>query len=156
MRAQTGYGGWAADYPSAVSFITPQFGCAAFVPASPQLSSDPSEFCDRAIDAQMDRATALQAQDPPAATLLWQRIEREILAQAPVLPTYNPRNVDFVSAHWQLPIQPAVGRPADQLLINRQRQRVEGVASLAAHRGPWVQGTAPAPLPGRCHRSAPR
>jgi peptide/nickel transport system substrate-binding protein len=54
-------------------------------------------FCDRSIDAQIDRATAVQAQAPPAATLLWQRIEREILAQAPVVPTSNVRAVDFVS-----------------------------------------------------------
>jgi peptide/nickel transport system substrate-binding protein len=118
LRAQTGYGGWAADYPSAVGFITPQFGCAAFVPASPQLSADPSEFCDRSIDAQMDRATALQAQDPPAATLLWQRIEREILAQAPVVPTYNPRNVDFVSKRvGNYQYNPQWGALLDQLWV---------------------------------------
>lgn len=45
----------------------------------------------------MTRATALQAQDPPAAALLWQEVERDILAQAPFLPTDNRRSVDFVS-----------------------------------------------------------
>ena len=45
----------------------------------------------------MKRAAALQAQDPPAATLLWQRIEREILDQAPMVPTSNRRNIDFLS-----------------------------------------------------------
>jgi peptide/nickel transport system substrate-binding protein len=97
VRAQTGYIGWSADYPSAAGFISPEFSCSAFVPASPQQNSDPSEFCDRTIDAQMDRAIAVQTQDPPAANLLWQRIEREILAQAPAVPTTNPRNVAFVS-----------------------------------------------------------
>lgn len=33
----------------------------------------------------------------PKATLLWQRIERELLAQAPLVPADNPRNADFVS-----------------------------------------------------------
>ena len=56
-----------------------------------------SEFCNHSIDAQMTQAAALQTLDPPAATLLWQRIEREILAQAPVVPTSNARNVDFVA-----------------------------------------------------------
>ena len=42
----------------------------------PQESVNLAEFCDPSIDAEMAHATALQAQDPPAATLLWQRIER--------------------------------------------------------------------------------
>jgi hypothetical protein len=45
----------------------------------------------------MKRASALQAQDPPAATLLWQEVERDLLAQAPLLPTDNRRNIDFLS-----------------------------------------------------------
>jgi peptide/nickel transport system substrate-binding protein len=97
VGAQVGYSGWAADYPSAANFIPLLLGCAAFVPASPDQTNNLSGFCDRSLDAEMARATALQAQDPPAATLLWQRIEREILAQAPLVPMYNRRNVDFVS-----------------------------------------------------------
>jgi ABC-type transport system substrate-binding protein len=45
----------------------------------------------------MDHAAAVQTQDPPAAALLWQRIERELLAQAVTVPTYNARVVDLVS-----------------------------------------------------------
>jgi peptide/nickel transport system substrate-binding protein len=88
VRAQVGYWGWAAEFPSALDMIQPEFGCAA---------SNPSAFCDPQIDAEIDRAAALQAQDPSAANVRWQRIEREILAQAPVVPTSNRRNVDFVS-----------------------------------------------------------
>lgn len=95
VRAQTGYWGWSA-LPAVADVIQPLFGCAAFVPRSP-MSNDPAEFCDRSIDGQMKRAAALQAQDPPAATLLWQRIEREILDQAPMVPTSNRRNIDFLS-----------------------------------------------------------
>jgi YVTN family beta-propeller protein len=97
LRVQTGYDGWVADFPSAGSFIHEQFSCAAFVPGSPQQTSDPTGWCNRSIDAQMDRAAAVQAQDPPAAALLWQRIERELLAQAIVVPTYNRGDVDLVS-----------------------------------------------------------
>ena len=39
----------------------------------------------------------LQATNPPEATLLWQQIEDDLLAQAPLLPTVNRRNVDFLS-----------------------------------------------------------
>ena len=96
-RAQIGYGGWSADYPSAAGFIPPLLSCAAYVPTSPETSSNLTGFCDPSIDAKMARATALQATNPPAATLLWQQIERELLAQAPLVPTDNRRNDDFVS-----------------------------------------------------------
>jgi peptide/nickel transport system substrate-binding protein len=56
-----------------------------------------AQFCDPAIDAKMIRAARLQAQDPPAATLLWQEVERDLLAQAPYVATDNRRRVDFVS-----------------------------------------------------------
>ena len=45
----------------------------------------------------MARAAAVQAQDPPSAVALWQQVEGEILAQAPMVPTYNRQEVDFVS-----------------------------------------------------------
>jgi len=90
-RAQIGYYGWQADFPSDVSFIHDLFACSA---AS---NTDASAFCNPSIDRQMAEAAAVQAQDPPAAGALWQKIEREILAQAPMVPTFNPRIVDFVS-----------------------------------------------------------
>ena len=95
--AQMGWGGWLADLPVASAFIPPLLSCGAYVPNSPDQTSNLSGFCDPAIDAEMARATALQAHDPPAATLLWQQIEHEILVQAPLLPTTNQRNADFVS-----------------------------------------------------------
>jgi peptide/nickel transport system substrate-binding protein len=97
-RAQVGYWGWAAEFPSPIDVVQPVFGCTGFVPASPQVSRDPSGFCNRNIDARMERAAALQAEDPSAANVMWQRIEREILAQAPMVPTSNRRSVDFVAA----------------------------------------------------------
>jgi peptide/nickel transport system substrate-binding protein len=92
VRVQVGYWAWAAEFPSALDMIQPEFGCPV-----PQLTSNPSAFCDPQIDAEIQRAAALQARDPSAANVRWQRIEREILAQAPVVPTSNRRNVDFVS-----------------------------------------------------------
>jgi peptide/nickel transport system substrate-binding protein len=88
-RAQTGYYTWVAGFPSAADFIPPQYRCAAF--------ANFSEFCDPSIDAQMARAAAVQVQDPAAAIALWQRVEQALLAQARVVPTYNRRNVDFLS-----------------------------------------------------------
>jgi len=96
--AQIGFGGWVADFPSLSGFLPPILSCAAFVPnASQNENQNLAEFCDPTIDTKMTRATALQTQDAPAATLLWQEVERDILAQAPIVPVVNPRNADFVS-----------------------------------------------------------
>ena len=95
-RAQIGFYVWVADYPSAAGFIPPILGCAAVVGASPELTTNLSGFCDPSIDEQMARATVLQATNPPEATLLWQEIERELLAQAPLVPTDNRQNTDFL------------------------------------------------------------
>jgi peptide/nickel transport system substrate-binding protein len=96
VGAQIGYYTWFAAYPSAADFIPPQLSCAAFVPDS-RRNGNLSAFCDPAIDERMARAAAAQVQDPAAATGLWEQVERQLLARAPVVPAYNRRNVDFVS-----------------------------------------------------------
>jgi YVTN family beta-propeller protein len=121
-RAQIGFGGWGADYPSAAGFIPPLLSCAGYVPTSPEMSSNLSGFCDPSIDAKMARATALQATNPPAGTLLWQQIERELLAQAPLVPTDNRRSGISSPNESQLPVQPAMGSPSQPTLgqVNRR------------------------------------
>ncbi len=96
-QTQTGFYGWASDFPSDGGYLPPEFSCASFVAASPRSSQDPSEFCDRTVDRLFSRALAAQAANPAAAAALWQRAERAILAQAPVVPTYNQQDVSFVS-----------------------------------------------------------
>jgi peptide/nickel transport system substrate-binding protein len=96
-RAQVGFYGWIADFPSEAGFLRPTFSCSAFVPDNRGATSDPSEFCSHAVDRLLDRASAVQAADPPAAHGLWQRAERLILAQAPLVPMSTRQNVDFVS-----------------------------------------------------------
>jgi peptide/nickel transport system substrate-binding protein len=95
-RAQIGFGGWTADFPSATGFLPPLLGCDAYVPESPEQNTNLAGFCDPSIDGQMARATGLQATNPPAATLLWQRIEQQLLAHAPLVPSDNRRNFDFL------------------------------------------------------------
>jgi peptide/nickel transport system substrate-binding protein len=122
-RAQIGFGGWGADYPSAAGFIPPLLSCAAYVPTSPEMTTNLTGFCEPSIDAKMARATALQVTNPPAATLLWQEVERELLAQAPLVPTDNRRNGDFVSKRvGNYPVQPAMGSPSQPTLgqVNRR------------------------------------
>ncbi len=92
-RAQTGYYGWASDFPSEAGFFRPLFSCTAIAAGA---GTNPSGYCSHSIDRQMDHASAVQAQDPPAAHALWRGVERELLAQAPMVPTYTRKSVDFV------------------------------------------------------------
>jgi peptide/nickel transport system substrate-binding protein len=96
-RAQAGYLGWVADYPSSLAFFREEISCSAFVPRNPGLNSNVSEFCDPAIDAEIRHAAAVQVEDPPAAVALYRKVERAILEQAPMVPTYNGRSVSFLA-----------------------------------------------------------
>ncbi len=96
VGAQTGFIDIGDPVPSAFFFLPYFVSCAAFVPASPA-QTNLSEFCDPSIDAQMAHASVVQAQDPPAATVRWQRVESALALQAPYVPIYNDRNVDLVS-----------------------------------------------------------
>jgi len=94
-RMQMGFNGWVADFPSAAGFLPPQFSCDSFS-EDPQQNSNLSEFCDPAIDRLFAKARAVQAQNPAAAAAFWQRAERALLRQAPLVPTFNPANVAFL------------------------------------------------------------
>jgi peptide/nickel transport system substrate-binding protein len=114
-RAQTGYYGWSSDFASEGGFLRPLFSCAAIAPGA---GTNPSEFCSHSIDRQIDHASAVQAQDPPAAHALWRQIERELLAQAPMVPTYNRKNVDFVGKRvGNYQFHPQWGTLLDQLWV---------------------------------------
>ena len=97
QRPQIGFGSWFSDYPSPAGFLPLLFTCASFVPANGPANVNFAEFCDPAVDRQLRAAAALQAQNPAAATVAWQKAERTILELAPIVPMDNTRNVDLVS-----------------------------------------------------------
>ena len=114
-RAQMGYYGWASDFPSESGFFRPLFSCAALAAGA---GTNPSGFCSHSIDRQMDYASAVQAQDPPAAHALWRGIEHELLAQAPMVPTYTRKSVDFVGKRvGNYQYHPQWGTLLDQLWV---------------------------------------
>ena len=92
-RAQIGFGGWGLDYPSPEGFIRPLLSCAAV-----QAGTNLAGFCDRSVDAQMDRAASTQVHDPAEGIRLWQRVEDSSLAQAPIIPAFNSTFVTLLSA----------------------------------------------------------
>jgi peptide/nickel transport system substrate-binding protein len=87
---------WYQDYPGAADFLNVLYGCGSFHPGS-DTSINISGFCDRRIQAQMDRAIGLTAVNPTAGNKLWAQVDHEVTDQAPAAILFNPKNVDFTS-----------------------------------------------------------
>jgi ABC-type transport system substrate-binding protein/DNA-binding SARP family transcriptional activator/DNA-binding beta-propeller fold protein YncE len=94
-RAQIGANTWAADYPTASTFLD-LFTCRSFVPHS-TANGNLSQYCDPAADDLMRRARAL-ATDPRAADAMWAKAERRVLAAVPAIPVLNPVHTHLVSS----------------------------------------------------------
>lgn len=87
---QIALAGWASDYPAASNFIVGQLTCASFL--TPE-----DAFCDPAIDAMVEHALEVQADDPAAAGGLWAEIDRSIVDQAPYVWLVNGNGIDVVA-----------------------------------------------------------
>jgi len=94
---QVGLAGWGPDYPSAAAFIDIALRCDAFLPGNPH-NLNSAEFCDRKVDALIDRALAAETTSPDRAGRLWAEVDRAITDRAPWVPLVNPIGVDFLSA----------------------------------------------------------
>ena len=91
-RPQIGWFNWLQDYPTPSNFFDLLLSCRSFVPGNPN-NLNVAEFCDRRIDEQADRASALQTRAPARAGDLWSRIDHELVDRAPWVPAYNLRTV---------------------------------------------------------------
>ncbi|KTB60829.1 peptide ABC transporter substrate-binding protein [Pseudomonas fluorescens] len=87
---------WYGDYPAASDFLNVLLGCKSFRPGSDS-SPNMSGFCDKALQASIDKALLLGSTDPAAAGELWSAIDREAMQQAPLIPLFNPKQVTLVS-----------------------------------------------------------
>lgn len=87
---------WFQDYPAASDFLAILASCKSFVPNS---GSNPNieEYCDRKVQAKMDRAATLGRTDPAAANRLWAEIDKNVTDAAAMVVMINPRAVTFVS-----------------------------------------------------------
>jgi YVTN family beta-propeller protein len=114
---QIGNGGWNAEYPATSALFDSKLSCRAWRPANP-FNNDDSEFCDPRIDAEAERARRLGLTGPDASTRAWQRVYRDILDQAPWLPTVTPTWTDFVSRRvGNYQFHPLWGILPDQLWV---------------------------------------
>jgi peptide/nickel transport system substrate-binding protein len=116
-KAQSGSFAWLADYPAASSFINQLFSCNSFRPGTPS-QTNVSEFCNRRIDAEIERALRLQATDQVAANNLWVRIDRELTNQAPIVSAAAFKSLAFVSKRvGNYQFNPQWGLLVDQLWV---------------------------------------
>lgn len=87
---------WYQDYPAPSNFLNVLFGCDSFTPGSDS-SVNMSGICDKALDDRMKAAMALAATDPEAANKEWGKIDRDMMALAPAVPLFTPKDVDLNS-----------------------------------------------------------
>lgn len=95
-RVQISLSDWYQDYPAASDFLGVMYSCGSFHPGSDS-SINMSGFCNAAVQAQMDRATAAEAVDADAAAVLWTQVDRTITDLAPGTALFQPRYLDIVS-----------------------------------------------------------
>jgi len=113
-RAQAGTWGW---YPNttAPSLLT-TLTCKSIEPG--RQNDNIGFFCDRRIDAQIERALKIQATDPDAAVGMWRAIERRLVDLAPWVPLFTPWGADIVSKRVRnYQYNPAWGILLDQLWV---------------------------------------
>ncbi len=88
---------WYQDYPTPSDFLNVLTGCGSIHPhsdASPNIAA----FCDKTIQAQMDKALTLGQTDPAAANAMWAQVDHAVTDQAPWVNMYNPKQIDFLSS----------------------------------------------------------
>ncbi len=95
-KVQMSVSQWYQDYPAASDFLNILFSCAAFHPGS-DASVNISGFCDKDVDAKIQKAMALAVTDQVGANKIWAEVDKEVTDKAPVAVFFTPKHVDFVS-----------------------------------------------------------
>jgi len=90
---QAGMMGWWGVPRTASSLLT-DFRC---IPSDRPGQYNLSFLCDRRVDAQIARASRVEATDPDAAVALWARLDRDIVDLAPWVPLFTPSGASIVS-----------------------------------------------------------
>ncbi|RWC34319.1 ABC transporter substrate-binding protein [Mesorhizobium sp.] len=95
-KVQMSVSQWYKDYPAASDFLNILFSCASFREGS-DASINIAGFCDKEIDAKMQKALDLGVTDQAAADKLWAEIDRQVTDKAPAVGLFTPKRLDFVS-----------------------------------------------------------
>jgi len=97
---QVAWSAWYQDYPAPSDFLNVLLGCGSIHPnsdASPNIAA----FCDKGIQAKMDKALQTGVSDPEAANQLWAEVDHEMTDAAPWVDLFNPKQIDFLAKRVQ-------------------------------------------------------
>jgi peptide/nickel transport system substrate-binding protein len=87
---------WYQDYPAASDFLKVLLNCDNFHKATDN-SINIAGMCDPTIDAMQAKAETEELTNPTAANKEWGQIDKLIMTtQAPWVPLFNPKLVDFI------------------------------------------------------------
>jgi len=95
-HVQFAFSDWYQDYPAASDFLNILLGCGSIHPNS-NSSPNIAQFCDKKIQADMDRAGKTGITDPAAGNDIWAQVDHDVTDQAPWVSMYNPKYIDFLS-----------------------------------------------------------
>lgn len=87
---------WYQDYPAASDFINVLLSCGAFHPGS-DASINISGFCDKSLDAAINKNLITAVTDQTAANAEWAKLDAAYTDQAPWVTLFTPKQLDFVS-----------------------------------------------------------
>jgi peptide/nickel transport system substrate-binding protein len=96
-KVQFAYSSWFADYPAASDFLNILLGCDSIHPNS-NSSPNIAQFCDKGIQANMDKAGRTALEDASAANTLWQQVDKDVADAAPWVAMFNPKQLNFTSS----------------------------------------------------------
>jgi YVTN family beta-propeller protein len=119
-RAQAALTASFSPYPSPAAIIQANFACQSFLPDSPG-NSNWAEFCDPALDTQINNALEAESNNSPNAAALWAQADRTATDQAPAIPLNIPSNTYLVSSrvgNFQYSLAASYGVPVDQLWVH--------------------------------------
>ena len=96
-HVQFAFSDWFQDYPAASDFLNILLGCGSIHPNS-NSSPNIAEFCDKGIQANMEKASRLGITDPASADQLWAQVDHDVTDQAPWVSMFNPKYIDVLSS----------------------------------------------------------
>jgi YVTN family beta-propeller protein len=100
-------GAWIPAYPDPSSYVPLFFSCGG--------ANGNDYYCNPEIDHEMRHAELLEPTDPPAASALWERVDRQLTNDAEWVTTVDTREVELTSSHLQnYEYNPVWGFLADQ------------------------------------------
>ena len=114
-RLQLGLTGWLPNFAAAADFFEQDLTCRS---ARVDRADNAAAFCDPAVDREIARAQELEVSDPAHAALLWARVDRDVVDQAPWVPFANGVSVAVVSRRvGDYQYSPQWGPLLDQLWV---------------------------------------